>query len=68
MPIYEFECPQCRHRFEWLAFSSREKSPACPCCRNPETWKRPSVFSNTAHKAEGVSGGTSRAASCAPAG
>jgi len=35
MPIYEYECRQCGHRFEYLLLSS---SPAaeCPACRNKD--------------------------------
>lgn len=31
MPIYEYECPGCGHRFESLQGMS-EPSPACPHC------------------------------------
>jgi putative FmdB family regulatory protein len=35
MPIYEYECLQCGHRFEYLVLSS---SPAaeCPSCRKKD--------------------------------
>ena len=35
MPIYEYECRQCGHRFEYLVLSS---SPAaeCPRCQNQD--------------------------------
>jgi len=35
MPIYEYECRQCGHRFEYLVLS---KSPAakCPSCQNED--------------------------------
>jgi putative FmdB family regulatory protein len=35
MPIYDYECPQCGHRFEYLLLST---SPAaeCPSCQNKE--------------------------------
>jgi putative FmdB family regulatory protein len=35
MPIYEYECRQCGHRFEYLALPS---SPAaeCPACRKTD--------------------------------
>jgi len=32
MPIYEFECEDCGHRFETLVFSSNEKV-SCPKCK-----------------------------------
>lgn len=35
MPIYEYQCPRCGHRFEYLLLSS--SSPAeCPSCQNRE--------------------------------
>jgi len=35
MPLYDYECRQCGHRFEYLVLST---SPAavCPACRHPE--------------------------------
>jgi len=30
MPIYDFQCPRCAHRFETLVRAG--ESPACPAC------------------------------------
>jgi putative FmdB family regulatory protein len=35
MPIYEYECRQCGHRFEYLVLSSTPPA-ECPSCRNKE--------------------------------
>jgi len=32
MPIYEFECEECGHRFEELVPRSDAPAPACPSC------------------------------------
>jgi putative FmdB family regulatory protein len=34
MPIYEYECKNCHHRFEKLVFSFRESAPCCPQCKD----------------------------------
>ena len=36
MPIYEFECPACSHRFERV-MKAGEAKPACPACGKKET-------------------------------
>jgi putative FmdB family regulatory protein len=38
MPIYEYECERCRHRFERV-MKIGESAPACPACGAPETRK-----------------------------
>jgi len=35
MPIYEYECLQCGHRFEHLALS-RSPAAECPSCRSAD--------------------------------
>ncbi len=37
MPIYEYECKKCGHRFEELVFGS--DVPECPECHSHETEK-----------------------------
>lgn len=32
MPIYEYECPSCGHRFEVLRKISENPDGKCPCC------------------------------------
>jgi putative FmdB family regulatory protein len=54
MPMYEYQCRECGHRFERLVRSRRDRPSACPHCgaRNPE--KQFSTFS----AATGSHGGT----------
>lgn len=35
MPIYEYECPQCGHRFEYLVLKSTPAA-ECPSCGQKE--------------------------------
>jgi putative FmdB family regulatory protein len=37
MPIYEFECPNCQHRFSVLARRVTSDAPPCPECGHVET-------------------------------
>lgn len=36
MPLYDFTCPVCQHRFEELSFAG-DPAPACPRCGHTET-------------------------------
>ncbi len=42
MPIFEYDCQSCGHRFETLVRDGR--TPACPSCASGELSKRLSVF------------------------
>ena len=42
MPIYEYECRDCRHDFELLVHAGT--SPVCPSCRSVSLQKRISAF------------------------
>ena len=42
MPIYEYACQQCKHRFEALVFGG--KTPDCPECGGGRLEKQLSVF------------------------
>jgi putative FmdB family regulatory protein len=42
MPIYEYVCQDCQHRFETLVTASRQ--PACPVCESHGLEKQHSVF------------------------
>jgi putative FmdB family regulatory protein len=42
MPLYEYRCEPCGHRFETLIRSSRDV-PRCPLCGNVEVAKQFSV-------------------------
>ncbi|HEX3701989.1 MAG TPA: zinc ribbon domain-containing protein [Vicinamibacterales bacterium] len=47
MPIYEYECRACGHRFERLirpASSSNDGSVACPACQSQELERLLSLF------------------------
>ncbi|MBK9119318.1 MAG: zinc ribbon domain-containing protein [Phycisphaerales bacterium] len=45
MPIYEFECPACQHRFEELLRSpSAAADVRCPSCGARKVQRQPSVF------------------------
>jgi putative FmdB family regulatory protein len=43
MPIYDFECRACSHRFEELV-KNAEEHPACPECGAPDAQRRFSTF------------------------
>ncbi len=43
MPIYEFECENCGHRFESLQ-KRDEEFPPCPECGSKDVIKVPSIF------------------------
>jgi len=45
MPIYEYTCGTCGHRFEHLARRRSETPPACPECGAKKVVKELSVFS-----------------------
>jgi putative FmdB family regulatory protein len=42
MPIFEYECRDCHHRFETLVTAARR--PACPTCHGEQLDKQLSVF------------------------
>ena len=42
MPLFEYQCKTCGHRFEALVVGSRV--PACPRCRSEELEKQHSTF------------------------
>jgi putative FmdB family regulatory protein len=42
MPLFEYECRGCGHRFEHL--TRADHAPACPSCRGVELQKLMSVF------------------------
>jgi putative FmdB family regulatory protein len=57
MPIFEYICRDCHHRFETLVTASRQ--PACPACTSQALDKQLSVFA--------VANGSSREVDTAPA-
>jgi putative FmdB family regulatory protein len=47
MPIYEYECDVCRHRFEQLVLPAHARlavDRTCPSCRSNELRQVPSLF------------------------
>jgi putative FmdB family regulatory protein len=64
MPLFEYTCAHCGHRFEKLILSAkRAKELRCPECDSPEVEKNISMFGSMSK-----SGGMSGAANCAPSG
>lgn len=50
MPIYEYQCPQCRHLFEeWVKASDAQGQEPCPKCGTPS----PRVISQTSFVLKG---------------
>jgi putative FmdB family regulatory protein len=49
MPIYEYECHKCRHRFESIMFSCNDPSPQCPKCSGSDVEKLMSAGFVRAH-------------------
>ncbi len=43
MPIYEYECRGCRHRFEFLVLPTTDP-PACPSCDGKDLERLISMF------------------------
>jgi putative FmdB family regulatory protein len=46
MPIFEYECRKCRHRFEKIVNGS--SAPACPACGGRKLERQLSVFAVSA--------------------
>ncbi len=71
MPIYEYQCAKCEHRFEQLVKSmSGADGVACPECGSRKVTKQPSVFaarnasSAPAHAPGPACGGCGEAGAC----
>lgn len=71
MPIYEYKCPKCEHRFEQLVKSmSRDEKIVCPQCGSKSVEKQLSVFAARqaapamSHMPGPACGGCSEAGSC----
>jgi putative FmdB family regulatory protein len=47
MPLFEYACRGCGHRFEYL--TRQGEQPSCPACRSVELEKQLSVFAVSAH-------------------
>lgn len=45
MPIYEYQCPKCSHRFEMIhGVSEKDKQKPCPKCGDPKPQRVMSTF------------------------
>ena len=65
MPLFEYQCKTCGHRFEALVTGSRQ--PQCPRCESRELEKQFSTFGCGSSPTGFASGRVSRP-SCAPGG
>ncbi len=59
MPIFEYVCTKCEHRFEALIFGSQKA--ACPKCQSKHLAPQLSVFAVSARGSSGESAATSGA-------
>ncbi len=67
MPIFEFECDSCHHRFEELQRASDTTTPECPDCQAVNVRKLVSAGAFRANGAS-VSSADFSAPSCSPGG
>jgi putative FmdB family regulatory protein len=68
MPIYEFECCECCHRFERLILSSDKGSPECPECAHKKVRKLMSASGKVTLRVPAGYGGGAAPPSCTPGG
>ncbi|MDA3789601.1 MAG: zinc ribbon domain-containing protein [Desulfobacula sp.] len=45
MPIFEYQCNQCKKEFEKLVFTGEDKNISCPECKSKDVGKKMSVSS-----------------------
>lgn len=62
MPLFEYQCGKCGHRFEYLAKSGSDAPDKCPKCGAKKPTKQLSTFSASVH--EGGSGASCSTGSC----
>ena len=62
MPIFEYVCKQCNHRFEAIVFGSGK--PACPKCESKSLTPQLSVFAVSAKSTSGSAAGLGACGSC----
>lgn len=67
MPIFEFECDNCKNQFEELMLSSDEQTPKCPKCQNKKVHK---LMSAACFRANGIPTGSGgfKPPACKPSG
>lgn len=66
MPLYEFECQDCKENFDKLVRIVGVQDVACPKCGSVKTQKKISTFSSHSGNKNSPSGGSG--ANCAPGG
>lgn len=66
MPLYEFECQDCKTNFEKLVRIAGTPQVVCPHCGSAETEKKISLFAASAKTANSFSVNSS--SGCAPGG
>lgn len=62
MPIFEYTCKQCDHRFEALVFGDEKAS--CPKCKSKKLAPQLSVFAVSAKSGAAASGPAGPCGSC----
>jgi putative FmdB family regulatory protein len=66
MPLYEYECQNCQHKFEKLVrLNASNGSVVCPACGSSDVKRAISLFATAS---SGSSGARDAATSCAPTG
>ncbi|NLE75846.1 MAG: zinc ribbon domain-containing protein [Chloroflexi bacterium] len=66
MPIYEYQCTECRTRFQALRRMSQADEPIeCPACHGQQTERAVSLFVIFSRSAEGSSVSVSSSGGCA---
>jgi putative FmdB family regulatory protein len=65
MPIFEYCCRKCSHRFETIVLSQRERI-ACPNCQSSALEKQLSVFSSPASGDAENAAASGGACACTP--
>lgn len=66
MPLYEFECQECKENFEKLVRIVGAQEVVCPKCGSVKTRKKISVFATNSKSGGALFGGSG--SSCAPGG
>jgi len=64
MPIYDFKCKECGHRFELFTSISRRETAACPKCGGAVERVYEGKWSMGIKPGSGASGGCSCGGSC----
>ena len=65
MPVYDYKCLSCGHRFEWLTSISQRAKAACPKCGGPVARVYEGKWSMGPRSISGGSGGCACGGNCA---